>query len=145
MSSVRRKGKMAGINRFEDIQAWQTARELTNLVYELTNQAGFNRDFGLRDQIRRAVISVMSNIAEGFESRTDVQFIHYLGMAKASAGEARAQLYIALDQQYLIEDKFQQAYALADKCARQLARFISYLETHPRPRRISDESTEYNV
>jgi len=67
---------MSGITRFEDIQAWQTARELTNLVYTLTNRAGFNRDFGLRDQIRRAVVSVMSNIAEGFESRTDVQFIN---------------------------------------------------------------------
>ena len=86
------------------IQAWQTARELTNMVYAFTDQANFNRDFGLRDQIRRAVISVMSNIAEGFESRTDVQFINYLGMARASAGEVRAQLYIALDQGYLKED-----------------------------------------
>lgn len=77
---------MAGITRFEEIEAWKTARKLTNTVYELSNQAGFNRDFGLRDQIRRASISVMSNIAEVFESRTDTQFINFLGMARASAG-----------------------------------------------------------
>jgi four helix bundle protein len=136
---------MSGITWFEDIQAWQTARELTNLVYALTNQTGFNRDFGLRDQIRRAVVSVMSNIAEGFESRTDVQFIHYLGMARASAGEVRAQLYIAHDQSYLKDEEFTETYALTEKCARQIARFISYLEANPRPRRTSEEVGEYEV
>lgn len=89
---------MTGITRFEEIEAWKTSRQLTNAVYEAGNQTGFNRDFGLRDQIRRASVSVMSNIAEGFESRTDVQFINFLGMAKASAGEVRAQIYVALDQ-----------------------------------------------
>ena len=136
---------MSGITRFEDIQAWQTARELTNLVYTLTNRAGFNRDFGLRDQIRRAVVSVMSNIAEGFESRTDVQFINYLGTARASAGEVRAQLYIAHDQGYLKDEEFNETYALAEKCARQVARFISYLKANPRPRRTSEEIGEYDV
>jgi four helix bundle protein len=136
---------MTGINQFEAIQAWQTARELTNRVYVFTNQADFNHDFGLKDQIRRAVISVMSNIAEGFESRTNVQFINYLGLARASAGEVRAQLYIAFDQGYLTEDKFKETYALAEKCARQIARFISYLETNPRPRRVSEDVTEYSV
>jgi len=136
---------MSGITRFEDIQAWQTARELTNLVYTLTNRAGFNRDFGLRDQIRRAVVSVMSNIAEGFESRTDVQFINFLGMARASAGEVRAQLYIAHDQGYLKDEEFNETYVLAEKCARQVARFISYLEANPRPRRTAEEIGEYDV
>jgi four helix bundle protein len=136
---------MSGITRFEDIQAWQTARELTNLVYTLTNRAGFNRDFGLRDQIRRAVVSVMSNIAEGFESRTDVQFINYLGTARASAGEVRAQLYIAHDQGYLKDEEFNETYVLAEKCARQVARFISYLEANPRPRRTAEEIGEYDV
>jgi len=136
---------MSGITRFEDIQAWQTARELTNLVYTLTNRAGFNRDFGLRDQIRRAVVSVMSNIAEGFESRTDVQFINFLGTARASAGEVRAQLYIAHDQGYLKDEEFNETYVLAEKCARQVARFISYLEANPRPRRTAEEIGEYDV
>jgi four helix bundle protein len=136
---------MSGIARFEEIQAWQTARELTNLVYAMTNQASFSRDFGLKDQIRRAVVSVISNIAEGFESRTDVQFINYLGMARASAGEVRAQLYIALDQGYLTEEKFKEIYAFAEKCARQIAKFISYLEANPRPRRVAEDTIEYEA
>jgi len=136
---------MSGISQFEDIQAWQIARELTNSVYASTSQGGFSHDFGLRDQIRRAAVSVMSNIAEGFESRTDVHFTNFLGMARASAGEVRAQLYIALDQGYIAEEKFKETYALAEKCARQIARFISYLEAHPRPRRVSEESDEYST
>ncbi|RIK31768.1 MAG: four helix bundle protein [Anaerolineae bacterium] len=136
---------MAGISRFEEIEAWKSARQLTNLIYSFGNQTGFNRDFGLRDQIRRASVSVMSNIAEGFESRTDVQFINFLGMAKASAGEVRAQLYVALDQNYIAEEQFKDAYALAEKCARQIAKFIAYLESNPRKRRISDDETGYEV
>lgn len=136
---------MAGITRFEEIESWKTARQLTNLIYALGNQAGFNRDFGLRDQIRRAGVSVMSNIAEGFESRTDIQFINYLGMAKASAGEARAQLYVALDQNYITDEQFKEAYALAETCARQIAKFIAYLESNPRKRRISDDEADYEV
>ena len=136
---------MAGITRFEEIEAWKTARQLTNLIYAFGNQAGFNRDFGLRDQIRRASVSVMSNIAEGFESRTDIQFINYLGMARASAGEARAQLYVALDQTYIAEGQFKEAYSLAETCARQTAKFIAYLEANPRKRRISDDEAHYEV
>ena len=136
---------MTAITRFEDIQAWQTARQLTNMVYELSNQTGFNRDFGLRDQIRRASVSVMSNIAEGFESRTDIQFINFLGMARASAGEVRAQLYIASDQEYITEEQFKEAYTLAEKCSRQTAKFISYLEASPRQRRVSDDDADYDV
>jgi four helix bundle protein len=136
---------MSGITRFEEIQTWQTARELTKTIYSLTNEPGLNRDFGLRDQFRRAIVSVMSNIAEGFESRTDVQFINYLGMARASAGEVRAQLYSVLDQGYISEEKFKESYALAEKCARQIAKFISYLEANPRPRRVGEESVAYEV
>ena len=136
---------MAGIARFEEIEAWKTARQLTNLVYELGKEAGLNRDFGLRDQIRRASISVMSNIAEGFESRTDVQFINFLGMARASAGEVRAQLYVALDQKYITEERFKESCALAESCARQIAKFIAYLEGNPRKRRVADDGTDYEV
>ncbi len=136
---------MTAITRFKEIQAWQTARELTNLVYALTNQTGFNRDFGLKDQIRRAVVSVMSNIAEGFESRTDSQFINFLGIARVSVGETRSQLYIALDQGYITEEKFKEAFALAEKCARQIAKFIAYLEANPRQRRVAEDSPEYQA
>lgn len=136
---------MTAISRFEDIEAWKTGRQVTNSVYAHTNQAGFSRDFGLRDQIRRASISVMSNIAEGFESRTDVQFINFLGIARASAGEVRAQLYIALDQKYVTDEQFKQTYALAESCARQIAKFIKYLESNPRPRRVSDDQADYEA
>lgn len=136
---------MAGISRFEEIEAWKTSRQLTNMIYSLGNQAGFNRDFGLRDQIRRASVSVMSNIAEGFESRTDVQFINFLGMARASAGEVRAQLYVALDQNYVTEEQFKESYELAEKCARQIAKFIVYLESNPRQRRVSEDDSIYEV
>jgi four helix bundle protein len=136
---------MTGITRFEEIEAWKTARQLTNAVYVLSTQAGFNRDFGLRDQIRRASVSVMSNIAEGFESRTDVQFINFLGMAKASAGEVRAQLYVASDQKYITGEQFKDAFDLAATCARQTAKFISYLETNPRKHRSSDDAVDYEA
>jgi four helix bundle protein len=136
---------MTVITRFEEIEAWKTARQLTNLIYDLSNQTGFNRDFGLRDQIRRASVSVMSNLAEGFESRTDVQFINFLGMARASAGEVRAQLYVALDQNYVTEEQFKEALSLAEICARQIAKFIAYLEANPRKRRVSDDGVSYEV
>jgi hypothetical protein len=83
---------MPTIKRFEDIEAWQTARQLTRLVYQLSSTGAFARDFGLRDQMRRAAVSVMSNIAEGFESRTQALFIEFLGRARASAGDYSGRL-----------------------------------------------------
>ncbi len=121
---------MATITCFEEIEAWQTARELTRLVYTLTDQKEFSRDFGLRDQIRRAAVSVMSNIAEGFESRTQPLFIDYLGRAKASSGEVRSQAYVALYVGYFDESQFDQVVSLAKNGSRQISRFISYLESH---------------
>src|SRR5215203_6022493 len=135
----KKENKMAGITRFEDIESWKTARQLTNIVYDMGTQAGFNRDFGLRDQIRRASVSIMSNIAEGFESRTDIQFINYLGHAKASAGEVRSQLYVALDLKYISQEQFNEAYELADKTARQVNRFAAYLESNPRAKRLRED------
>jgi four helix bundle protein len=136
---------MATIKRFEEIAAWQTGRELTRLVYALSNQGTFGRDFGLRDQMRRAAVSIISNIAEGFESRTQALFIDFPGRAKGSAGELRAQMYVALDAGYLNQSQFEQASDLADKCSRQIARFIAYLETRPNSLRIKEGSTEYHV
>jgi four helix bundle protein len=78
---------MAGIAKFEDIEAWQTARVLPRLIYKYSDQGAFAKDFDLKDQIRRASVSVMSNIAEGSESQTDSQFLNYLGHARVSAGE----------------------------------------------------------
>jgi four helix bundle protein len=136
---------MAGITRFEEIEAWKTARQLTNLVYKVSEQRIFAKDFGLKDQIRRASVSVMSNIAEGFESRTDTQFINYLGHAKGSSGEVRSQLYVALDLKYISQEQFAEGYEFADKVSRQISRFMEYLESHPRNRRLGEDSADYNT
>jgi len=136
---------MPTITWFENIEAWKTSRELTRMIYALTEQGQFSKDFGLKNQIQRASVSVMSNIAEGFESRTQAQFLDYLGHAKASAGEVRAQLYIALDLKYLTQEQFKQVFDLADKSSRQIARFMDYLDTHPQARRVREEGSEYEV
>jgi len=136
---------MATITRFEDIEAWKTARALTRMVYAFTEQGKFSKDFGLKNQIQRAAVSMMSNIAEGFESRTQPQFLEYLGRAKASAGEVRCQLYVAIDLQYITQEEFNQVFDLADKSSRQIARFMNYLENHPQSHRVRDEGAEYEV
>jgi len=136
---------MATAKRFEDLEVWQKAKELTNLIYRLSSAGTFSRDFGLRDQMRRASVSIMSNIAEGFESQTQALFIQYLGHAKGSAGELRAQLYIALEQSYMTKDEFDSAFALAEVCSKQLARFIQYLESQPNARRLREDGATYDV
>ncbi len=134
---------MAAITRFEEIEAWKNARQLAKRVYELTGQGAFSRDFGLRDQIRRAAVSVMSNIAEGFESRTQGLFIDFLGRAKGSVGEIRSQLYVALDQGYISQAQFDELCGLADKAGRQVYRFIRYLQSQPNISRVRQEHGEH--
>ena len=136
---------MPTITHFEEIEAWQTARELTKLIYSFTEEAKFSRDFGLKDQIRRAGVSIMSNISEGFESQTQAQFIRYLGIAKASAGEVRSQLYVSRDLDYITQEQFLKAFAMAEKASRQTARFISYLESHPQSKKLKEDAAEYEV
>ena len=128
---------------FEDLRVWQTARALTDAVYEHTKSGAFSKDFGLRDQIQRAAVSIMSNIAEGFESRTRSQFIHYLGQAKASAGEVRCQLYVAKDQEYLSEAEFSELYDQAEKVARQLYRLIQHLDDSDPASRVRELPSKY--
>ena len=136
---------MTTAKRFEDLEVWQKAKELTNLIYRVSSSGAFSRDFGLRDQMRRAAVSIMSNIAEGFESQTQAMFIQYLGHAKGSAGEMRAQLYIAVEQKYITQDEFNSAISLAESCSKQLARFIQYLESQPNARRIREDGATYDV
>jgi four helix bundle protein len=131
--------------RFEDLPVWQVARELVNAVYDLTCKGEFSRDFALRDQIRRAAISIMSNIAEGFESASDTNFIRYLGYAKSSTAEVRSQLYIATDRKYMTQEEFGDALNLALSCGRQLTGLIQYLQANSKSRRISDEVIEYEI
>ncbi len=123
---------MSTITRFEEIEAWKVARELTQRIYAITREGVFSRDFGLRDQMRRASVSIMSNIAEGFESRTQALFVEFLGRAKASAGESRAQTYVALDAGYLDQKEFDELFDLTDKCGRQISRFMTYLKSKQR-------------
>ena len=136
---------MPAIKRFEEIEAWQTARDLTKTIYAVTEQGKFARDFDLRDQIRCASVSVMSNIAEGFESQTQQQFIRYLSIAKASAGEVRSQLYVSRDLNYLTEEQFTSLFQMAEKASRQIANFISYLESHPQSRTVREDFAEYEA
>lgn len=119
---------MSTIHRFEEIEAWQTARQLTKAVYGLTASGSFARDFGLRDQMRRAAVSILSNIAEGYESRTRGLFIEFLGRAKGSVGELRAQFYVAQDAGYLGVAQAKASQDQCEKCSSQISRFIAYLE-----------------
>lgn len=134
---------MPTIVRFVDKEVWQTSRELTRRIYDMTKKEMFSRDFGLSNQMRRASVSIMPNIAEGFEIRTNLLFKDYLGRAKASAGELRAQVYVAKDIEYIGEDDFSRIIGLCVKCSRQISRFVTYLEQQPNS--IRDEGIEYNV
>ncbi|GIW90639.1 MAG: four helix bundle protein [Pirellulaceae bacterium] len=118
---------MSKIHRFEDIQAWQEARSLTKDVYAASGQGRWEADYALKGQIRRAGISIMSNIAEGIERRTDTEFARFLAMAKGTASEVKAQLYIALDQGYIDQERFNDLYERCDKVSRYLGSFIRYL------------------
>jgi len=136
---------MTTAKRFEDLEVWQRAKDSTNLIYKHSTDGAFSRDFGLRDQMRPASVSIMSNIAEGFESQTQAMFIKYLGYAKGPAGEVRAQLYIAKDQGYITEEQFAEIFSGVVICSKQLAKFIQYLEPQPNARRIREEGTTYDV
>jgi len=116
------------IERFEDILAWQEVRKLVNMVYEVVkNNPIFQKDFRLCSQITGGAVSVMSNIAEGFSRKTRKEFINFLFIAKASAGEVQSLLYVCLDQYYISKEKFNELYNQADKTARLISGFISYL------------------
>ncbi len=118
---------MAKIERFEDLECWQTARTFRRAVYRLSHLHEFSRDFALVGQIRRAAISIGSNIAEGFERGGNRELIQFLAQAKGSAGETKDQLYVALDEGYITREQFDHAYALGDNASRLIGGFISYL------------------
>ena len=119
---------MARIKRFEDIESWKKARKLTKDIYEITSSGQFARDFGLKDQIRRATVSVLSNIAEGFERGGDKEPVRFLAMAKGSCGEVRAQLYVALDQEYLSLNDFNELARNATEVSQLISGFMKYLK-----------------
>lgn len=136
---------MATVERFEDLEIWQLARELVNLVYELTRKDEFSKDYGLKDQIRRASVSVMNNISEGFESRTTNRFINYLGHSKGSCGETRSVSYVALDCGYITKKEFKKLYGKCVTISKKTQKLIGYLEGYDSNDRVRDVLVEYQT
>lgn len=106
---------MAGVRQFEEIQAWQEARRMTQQVYHLTRTDVFARDFGLKDQVQRAAVSAMNNIAEGFDCDSRAEFARFLGIARRSVVEVQSLLYVVLDVGYITDEIFKTHYAQAAK------------------------------
>jgi four helix bundle protein len=119
---------MARIERFEDVKAWQEARVLVKEIYVVTGAGEFARDFGLKDQLRRSAVSVLSNIAEGFERGSDKEFVRFLYIAKGSCGEVRAQLYVVTDVGYLPEPESQRLITQCQRISRLISGLITYLQ-----------------
>ena len=115
------------IEKFEDIKAWQAGRKLTKAVYQMSSAGQFSRDYGLRDQIQRASVSVMANIAEGYDSLSNREFMRFLGYALRSATEVQSHLYVALDQDYASQDQFNAIYQQAIEVKSLLHGFLRYL------------------
>lgn len=127
------------ISRFEDFEFWKEAYQITILLYEKTNQGKFINDFGLRDQLRRSLVSITANIAEGFEKNNINEFIRYLRIAKGSVGEARSHLYIARGITYITESEFDVFNKKLLSIAKQLSGFIYYL-TNEKNKRLKTKS-----
>ena len=122
------------IDRFEDIEAWQLARELACKVYGLSRKTNFARDFGLRGQIQNAAGSSMHNIAEGFDSESNPEFVRFLRYAKRSCTEVQSELYVAMDQNYITKAEFQDVYDHAGRTRAAIRGFIKYLLSYEQSR-----------
>jgi len=118
---------MPNIERFEDIESWKRAREITKKIYELSSEGSFAKDFGLKDQIRRSAVSIMSNIAEGFERDGNKEFANFLSIAKGSCGEARSQSYVAFDNGFISEVDFDWLQDNLTQTGRMIGGFMNYL------------------
>jgi len=118
------------IERFEDIEAWQLARKLTQQVYKLTKKPDFSKDYGLKKQIQDAAGSSMHNIAEGFDSETNPEFIRFLRYAKRSCTEVQSELYVAFDEEYISSGEFNFTYEMARRTRAAIRGFITYLKKY---------------
>jgi four helix bundle protein len=125
---------MGEIKRFEDLEVWQEARIIVQHVYRATSDRDYSRDLSLRDQVRRAAVSMMANIAEGFSRRSNREFVQYLFIAKASSAEVQNHLYVALDQGYVSQEQFQRLHDRIDRYARQVSVLITYLLSRRHPK-----------
>lgn len=123
---------MGKFKSFEEINSWQKARNFNKKIYEITDSESFKRDYDLVRQIRRASISISSNIAEGFERNTDKEFVYFLYIAKASAGEVRSQLYLALDLNYISKIEFEELFENVSDISKLISGFIKYLNDSQR-------------
>lgn len=117
------------INNFEDIDSWKAARQLTNIIYSLTKKGNFSNDFGLKDQVRRAAVSIMSNIAEGFDSNSNKSFINFLNYSFRSTSEVQSILYIAIDQKYIQQKEFDYLYENCNKIKSLIGGLKRYLNS----------------
>jgi four helix bundle protein len=124
---------MGTFRRFEEIKAWQKARELTRVLYQITAEGSFARDYALRDQIRRACVSMMSNIAEGFARRSDKEFANFLSISHGSAAETKSHLYVALDLGYVDDATFSKLYDLLEEVSKMTMALSQHLY-NKRPR-----------
>ncbi|MBI4064026.1 MAG: four helix bundle protein [Elusimicrobia bacterium] len=135
---------MGKIQKFEDLIAWQKARSLTRKIYQITQSGAFSKDFNLVSQIRRAAVSAMSNIAEGFERFGEKEFPQYLSMAKSSCAEIRSQLYIALDVGYLDGKVFRELLESAEEVARIVGALRTAVQVHRNSTQHSALSTQHS-
>lgn len=119
---------MPTFKRFEDIEAWKKARIVTKEIYLLTMKGAFAKDFGLVNQIRRAAVSIMANIAEGFGRRSDKEFANFLNISHASTAEVQSHLYVALDLNYINQEEFNQAYDLLSETSKMTVNLANYLK-----------------
>lgn len=119
---------MSAFQSFEEMECWKKARELSAAIYAITRSGAFTRDYGLTDQVRRASVSVLSNIAEGFERGGKAEFTRFLMIAKGSAGEVRAQLFVAKDQGYIGDQEFAKLHEMASDVSRMISGLIAYLK-----------------
>lgn len=115
---------------FEDLKVWRDSREFVKSIYELTASESFKKDFGLKDQIQRAAVSIMNNIAEGFERNNNKEFVVFLKYSKGSAGEIRSMLYVALDLNYISKNTFDEFYKNVIEIITQISNFIKYLKNY---------------
>lgn len=119
---------MGTITRFEDIEAWSDARLLVTAIYKQSRDGELGKDFGMRDQLQRAAVSIMANIAEGFERKNEKEFAHYLRIARGSCAEVQSHLYVAFDVNLIDKSAFDELQAMAAKTGRKITAFQRYLK-----------------